>query len=202
MKTLKCGKNEFFHYLMFMVLHMLWYKHNLVQTLMPKFWSHGNTPIRYVAILFLQTISNELFDVYCSCKEAKVVWEALIKKFYGLRCNKIKVRSWKFYNRQMSDVKEIKIQINEYKKLLEDLKVEDIALPEKFVVGVLIEKLPESWNDYKNNLKHKQTNFTIEEIITHVLIEDTNRKKSFKAKQAALNANLVQGQTQQQEKVW
>ncbi|PHU05195.1 hypothetical protein BC332_26017 [Capsicum chinense] len=94
----------------------------------------------------------------------------------------------------MSDVKEMKIQINEYQRLLEDLKAEDIVLPGKFVVGVLIEKLPELWNDYKNNLKLKQTNFTIEEIITHILIEDTNRKESFKAKQTALKANLVQVQ--------
>lgn len=92
----------------------------------------------------------------------------------------------------MSDVKEMKI--NEYQKLLEDLKAEGISLPEKFAAGVLIEKLLESWNDYKNNLKHKQTNFTIEDMVTHILIEDTNRKESFKAKQLALKENLVQDQ--------
>ncbi|XP_047250086.1 uncharacterized protein LOC107876786 [Capsicum annuum] len=129
-----------------------------------------------------------------SCKEGKVIWEALIKKFTAEDVTKQKFVVGKFYNWQMSDVKEIKIQINEYQNLLEDLKAKDITLPEKFVAGVLIEKLPESWNDYKNNLKHKQTNFTIEKIINHILIEDTNRNESFKSKQAALNANLVQGQ--------
>jgi len=58
----------------------------------------------------------------------------------------------------MSNEKEMKIQINEYKKLLENLKAEGITLPKNIAVGVLIEKLPDSWNDYKNNLKHKQTN--------------------------------------------
>ena len=94
----------------------------------------------------------------------------------------------------MSDMKEIKIQINEYQRLLEDLKAEDIVLPKNCIVGVLIEKLPESWSDYKNNLKHKQTNFTIEETITHILIKNTNRKESFKGKHATLKANLVQVQ--------
>lgn len=58
----------------------------------------------------------------------------------------------------MSDVKDMKIQINEYQKLLEDLKAEEISLPKKIIDGVSIEKLPDSWNDYKNNLKHKQIN--------------------------------------------
>ncbi|KAL3504152.1 hypothetical protein ACH5RR_033993 [Cinchona calisaya] len=90
----------------------------------------------------------------------------------------------------MTDEKEMKIQTNKYQKLLEDLKAEEILLPEKFAVGVLIEKLPDSWIDYKNNLKHKQKTFTNEELMTHILIEDTNRKEF--AKEMALKANLVQ----------
>ncbi|OIT22126.1 hypothetical protein A4A49_56248, partial [Nicotiana attenuata] len=66
-----------------------------------------------------------------------------------------------------------------------------MSLPEKFA-AVLIEKLPDSWSNYKNNLKHKQKNFTIEEIVTHILIEDSNRKESAKARMTALKANLVQ----------
>ncbi|OIT01957.1 hypothetical protein A4A49_56646, partial [Nicotiana attenuata] len=67
-----------------------------------------------------------------------------------------------------------------------------MSLPEKFAAGVLIEKLPDSWSDYKSNLKHKQKKFTIEEIVTHILIEDSNRKESAKARMTALKANLVQ----------
>ncbi|XP_047263808.1 uncharacterized protein LOC124896298 [Capsicum annuum] len=92
----------------------------------------------------------------------------------------------------MSNVKEMKIQINEYQKLLEDLKAGRISLPEKFAVGILIEKLPDSWNDYKNSLKHKQINFTIEEIVIHILIEDINRNESFKVRELTLKANLTQ----------
>ncbi|XP_075108911.1 uncharacterized protein LOC142180744 [Nicotiana tabacum] len=92
----------------------------------------------------------------------------------------------------MRDDKEMNVQINEFQKLLEDLKAEGMSLPEKFVVGVLIEKLSDSWSDYKNNLKHKQKNFTIEEIMTHILIEDSNRKASAKARMTTLKANLVQ----------
>lgn len=51
--------------------------------------------------------------------------------------------------------KEIKAQINEYHKLLEELKAKKIDLPDVFVAGALVEKLLSSWNDYKQQLKHK-----------------------------------------------
>ena len=65
----------------------------------------------------------------------------------------------RYYQWQMSDLKETKIQIIEYQKFLEDLNAEEISLAKFFSAGVLI---PELWNDYKNNLKHKQTNFSVE----------------------------------------
>ena len=103
-------------------------------------------------------------DIYCSYKEVKTIWEALIKKFTVKDSNKQKFIVRKYYY----------WQINEYQKLLEDLKSEDIILTEKFVVGVLIGKLLDSWNDYKNVLNNKQKAFIIEELVTHILIEDTN----------------------------
>ncbi|XP_019260300.1 PREDICTED: uncharacterized protein LOC109238322 [Nicotiana attenuata] len=152
-------------------------------------WQHANKVCRHT---ILQTISNELFDVYCSYKEAKAIWEALIKKFTVEDATKQKFVVENFYQWQMRDDKEMNVQINEFQKLLEDLKAEGMSLPEKFAAGVLIEKLPDSWSDYKKNLKHKQKYFTIEEIVTHILIEDSNRKESVKARMTALKANLVQ----------
>ena len=55
----------------------------------------------------------------------------------------------------MVENKDIKLQINKYNKLLEELRAKKIELPEQFVVGLLIEKLPDLWSDYKQKLKHK-----------------------------------------------
>ena len=49
-----------------------------------------------------------------------------------------------FYRWEINDEKDIKLQINEYHKLIEELKIEKIMLQEKFVVGILIKKLPNS----------------------------------------------------------
>ena len=94
----------------------------------------------------------------------------------------------------MTEEKDIKLQINEYHKLLEELRAENINLPDEFVAGVLIEKLPDSWNDYKQQLKHKQKQLTLTDLITHIIMEDTNKKAihAAKAKDEAVKANLVE----------
>ncbi|PNX61015.1 gag-pol polyprotein, partial [Trifolium pratense] len=90
--------------------------------------------------------------------------------------------------------KEIKAQINEYHKLLEELKAEKIDLPDVFVAGALMEKLPSSWNDYKQQLKHKHTQMSLADLIKHVIIEDTSRKEcdAARAKTFESRANLIQ----------
>ncbi|XP_027151813.1 uncharacterized protein LOC113751866 [Coffea eugenioides] len=154
-------------------------------------WQYANKVCRHT---ILQTLSNELFDVYCSSKEAKAIWEALVTKFTAENVTKQKFVVGKYNQWQMTDDKEMKIQSTEYQMLLEDLKNEDINLPEKFAAGMLIEKLPESWADYKNKLKHKEKNYTMDELVKHILIEDSNKRelRATKAKEMAYKANLVQ----------
>ena len=45
----------------------------------------------------------------------------------------------------MNEEKDIKVQINEYHNLLEDLKTENIYFPNEFIFELLIKKLSESW---------------------------------------------------------
>ncbi|KAF8024597.1 hypothetical protein BT93_F1694 [Corymbia citriodora subsp. variegata] len=75
-----------------------------------------------------------------------------------------------YYRWEMSDDKEIKTQINECRKLL-----------------------PRSWNDYKQQLKHKDKQLSLADLVMHIIIEDTTRKeiKATKAKEIATKANLT-----------
>ena len=59
---------------------------------------------------------------------------------------KFVVRNYKW---EMVENKDTKLQINENHKLLEELRVVKIKLPQQFVVELLIEKLLDSWSDYK-----------------------------------------------------
>ncbi|CAL2270360.1 unnamed protein product [Prunus armeniaca] len=53
-------------------------------------------------------------------------------------------------------------------------------LDEQFQVGVIIDKLPPSWKDFKNALRHKTKEFSLESLITHLRIEEEARKHDMK----------------------
>ena len=117
----------------------------------------------------------------------------MVLKYTAVNAGKKNFVIGNYYRWTMLEEKDIKDQINEYHKLIEELKAENIPLPDKFVAGILIEKLPESWKDYKNQLKHKQKQLPLADLITHIIMEDTNRKESraAKAKSLASQANLI-----------
>ena len=76
----------------------------------------------------------------------------MLKKYTTEGVGKQKFVVGNNYKWEMVDNKDIKLQITEYHKLLEELKVKKIELPEQFVAGLLIEKLPDSWSEYKQQL--------------------------------------------------
>ena len=136
-------------------------------------WIHANKVCRHT---LFSVLSNNLFDVYASYKEAKYIWDSLILKYTSKDIVRQKFMIGNYYRWEMIKGKDIKIQINEYHKLLEDIKAESIALPDEFVSNFLIEKFPQSWTDYKQQLKHKDKQMSLSDLITHIIIEDTNKK--------------------------
>ena len=99
-----------------------------------------------------------------------------------------------FKNFQMTEDKDVSSQIHDYHLLINDLAIEDIKLHESFMAGYLVETLPESWKDYKNNMKHKRKQMPLEDVIIHIKIEkqNQNRDKVEKAKELSSKANVVE----------
>ena len=100
-------------------------------------------------------LSNDLFDVYASYKNEKYIWDSLILKYTAEDIVRQRFVIANYYRWEMIEGKDFKIQINEYHKLIEDIKTESITLPDEFMSKLLIEKLPQSWTDYKQQLKHR-----------------------------------------------
>ena len=69
---------------------------------------------------------------------------------------------------------------------LEDLKAENVNLLNDFVTELLIKKLLESWMNYKQQLKHRRKQMLLLDLITHTIIEDTNRKELVVTREEAL----------------
>ena len=62
----------------------------------------------------------------------------------------------KFLDNKMLDSKTVGSQVQELQLILHDLIAEDMVVNEAFQVAAMIEKLPPSWNDFMNFLKHKR----------------------------------------------
>ncbi|XP_076929329.1 aldehyde dehydrogenase 22A1-like [Bidens hawaiensis] len=65
----------------------------------------------------------------------------------------------------------------EWESLDRKYKTEDagMSLSETFQVACIIEKLPPSWVDFKNYLKHKRKEMTIEDLVVRLRIEEDNK---------------------------
>ncbi|KAK8570584.1 hypothetical protein V6N13_032201 [Hibiscus sabdariffa] len=77
----------------------------------------------------------------------------------------------------MTDEKPIMDQVHDYKKLDFDILAEGMKMCEVLQVNVLVEKLPKSWSDYRNSVKHKKRDIPLEELVAHMKIEEANRLK-------------------------
>ncbi|KAL6312561.1 hypothetical protein AAG906_030759 [Vitis piasezkii] len=93
----------------------------------------------------------------------------------------------------MTKDRDVSSQIHDYYLLINDLVIEDIKLPKPFVVGYIVETLPESWKDYKNNMKHKRKQMSLEDVIINIRNEEQNRNRDNveKAKELSSKANVV-----------
>ena len=56
------------------------------------------------------------------------------------------------------------------------------VLPNKFVAGCIISKLPPSWRDFATSLKHKRQEFTIDRLIGTVDVEEKAKAKDIREK--------------------
>ena len=155
-------------------------------------WIHAN---KVCCHTLLSVLSNDLFDVYASYKNAKVIWDSLILKYIVEDIVLQRFVIANYYRWEMIEGKDIKIQINEYHKLIEDIKNESITLPNEFVFELLIEKLLQSWTNYKQQLKHRQKQMSLSDLITHIIIEDTNRKECCKGQSFVCQSKRDRRQT-------
>ena len=79
--------------------------------------------------------------------------------------------------------------------VVHDIHAEGMTLSETFQVAAFIEKLPPSWRDFKNYLKHKRKELSLEEMIVRLRIEEDNRLSEKKVgKNLELSrANVIEG---------
>ncbi|XP_077232569.1 uncharacterized protein LOC143869896 [Tasmannia lanceolata] len=125
----------------------------------------------------LNGLANELYNIYYSYEHAADLWNAIVTKYELENAGNRKYVIGNFLDFTMEDVKPISAQIDEYQFIIGELAKEGMKLPDTFVAGSLIEKLPLSWKDFKIGMKHKTKEWTLDQVVVGVKIEEKNRLK-------------------------
>ncbi|XP_070667846.1 uncharacterized protein [Malus domestica] len=138
-----------------------------------KAWNHYEFCYRnYI----LNSLDDNLYDIYSLCKTTKELWESLEKKYKIDDTGSKKFVIGKFLKYTMVDSKSVVSQVKEIHKLIYELHFERCEINEHFQVGAIIEKLPTSWNYYQIYLKHKRREMNMEDLIQRLRVEEDHKK--------------------------
>jgi hypothetical protein len=77
--------------------------------------------------------------------------------------------------------------------MVKELELLNIIVPDEFVTGGIIAKLPPSWRDFVTALKYKRVHMSISDLITSLDIEEKPRAKDRRSKgvDGQTSANMV-----------
>ncbi|GJS80735.1 retrovirus-related pol polyprotein from transposon TNT 1-94 [Tanacetum coccineum] len=123
----------------------------------------------------LNGLIDPLYNVYCKTTTAKELWESLERKYKTEDAGTKKFVVARFLDYKMVDSKNLISQVQDLQVLLHDIHAEGMTLSETFQVAAIIEKLPPSWVEFKNYLKHKRKEMNVEDLVVRLRIEEDNK---------------------------
>jgi hypothetical protein len=99
-----------------------------------------------------------------------------------------------YHDYKMTDGKSIVEKAHEIQCMAKELEHLKINLPDKFVAGGIIAKLPPSWRDFATTLKHKRMEISVSNLIASLDVEEKAQAKDGRSKAAEgqTSANMVQ----------
>ena len=116
-----------------------------------------------------------------SFDSGKDMWAALEATFGPLGAGNELYVMEQFCDYKMTDECSVVQQIHEIQSLSKELEYFNCVLPDKFVVGTIIAKLPPSWNDFATSLKNKRHEFSVLVLISTLDFEEKPRAKDTRA---------------------
>nr|AAW57815.1 putative polyprotein [Oryza sativa Japonica Group] len=130
----------------------------------------------------LSVLSDRLVEVYMHMTDAKELWDALNTKFGATDASIDVYIMEQFHDYRMADNRSVVEQAHEIQTMAKELELLKCVLPDKFVAGCIIAKLPPSWRSFGTALKHKRQEYSIEGLIASLDIEEKAREKDAASK--------------------
>ncbi|CAM8963098.1 unnamed protein product [Rhodiola kirilowii] len=72
------------------------------------------------------------------------------------------------------DSKTVSSQVQDLQLIIHEIHTKGMKISESFQVAAVIEKLPPGWKDFKNYLKHKRKEMSMEDLVVRLKIEEDN----------------------------
>jgi hypothetical protein len=111
--------------------------------------------------------AENLVDFYLTTTSSKELWDAR-SELYVME---------QFCDYKMVDDHSIVEQAHEIQSMAKELEGFKCVLPDKFLTGCIIAKLPPTWMDFATSLKHKRKEFSIADLIGSLDVEEKARAK-------------------------
>jgi hypothetical protein len=117
-----------------------------------KFTNANNLFMGYV----ISVLADRPVDVYMHITYAKELWDALIAMYDATDAGSELYTMESFHDFRMENNRSVVEQAHEIQILMKELELLKYPLPDKFVAGCMIAKLPSSWRNFATALKHKR----------------------------------------------
>jgi hypothetical protein len=130
----------------------------------------------------LSIIGDSLVDAYVQLLTRKAMWDALEARYRVSDASSELYIMEQFHDCRMVEGHPVVEQAHEIQALVKELELFGCVLPDKFVAGYIIVKLPQSWTDFATSLKHKRQEFGVVQLVGTLDVEDKARAKDVKGK--------------------
>nr|AAT58810.1 putative polyprotein [Oryza sativa Japonica Group] len=130
----------------------------------------------------LSVLGDRLVEVYMHMTDAKELWDALNTKFGATDASNDLYIMEQFHDYKMADNRSVVEQAHEIQTMAKELELLKCVLPDKFVAGCIIAKLPPSWRSFGTALKHKRQEYSVEGLIASLDVEEKAWEKDAASK--------------------
>ncbi|GJW30536.1 hypothetical protein Tco_0047411 [Tanacetum coccineum] len=123
----------------------------------------------------LNGMSSPIFDIYQNVESAKELWDYFESKYMAEDAFSKKFLVSNFNNYKMVNSRHVMEQFNELLRILRQYTQHGLKMDESISVSSVIDKLPPSWKDFKQSLKHGKDDLSLVQLGSHLCIEESLR---------------------------
>ena len=142
----------------------------------------------------ISVLGENIVDTYLRLTSGKEIWDTLQANYGVSDAGSELYLMEQYYDYKMVDDRSVVEQAHEIHTLAKELDNFNCSLPDKFVAGGIIAKLPPSWRNFATSLKHKRQEFTVVNLIGSLDVEEKARAKDTRGhgNEGGSSAHVVQ----------